>query len=51
MIDGAARSGSRRRKTSKGGNRGQEASWFVTRYGDLIAADDAAERRRADAAH
>jgi hypothetical protein len=42
LTEGAARMGGRRRKTSKGGNRGEgRRGWFVARYGDLSAANAA----------
>ena len=40
---GATRMGGRRRKTSKGGNRGKGGRRFVTRYGDLSAANGACD--------
>jgi hypothetical protein len=42
LTEGAARMGGRRPKTSKGGNRGKGGEGrFVTRYGDLSAANAA----------
>jgi hypothetical protein len=42
LTEGAACMGGRRRKTSKGGNRGEgRRGWFVARYGDLSAANAA----------
>jgi hypothetical protein len=43
MIDGAAHSGGRRPKASKGGNRAWWAGWRDKRYGDLSAAGEPAD--------
>jgi hypothetical protein len=50
MIDGAADSGGRRPKASKGGNRACWAGWRGKRYGDLSAAGELADGVRTGAA-
>ena len=49
--DGATHSGAGVRKPPREETAGRDTRRFVTRYGDLIAADDAVERRRDDPAH